>query len=67
MRGTCTLLSRTIGGLSPANHRTDISTQRIYAALVRDVAQVFESPVESLFRTAVSHQLWLDTDKLENP
>ena len=58
--------------IATANHRTGMSTQRFYAALIRDVAQVFESPVESLFRTAVSLELWLDADgafdaKLGNP
>ena len=69
---TYTPLSTNVCRIATANHRTDMTTQRSGAALIRDVSQVSVGLFESLCRTSVSLELWLDANgafdaRLESP
>ena len=69
---TYTPLSTNVCRIATANHKIDLTTQRSDAALIRDVSQVSADPFESLCRTSVLLELWLDANgafdaRLESP
>ena len=69
---TYTPLSTNVCRIATANHKIDMTIQRSDAALIRDVTQVFADPFESLCRTSVLLELWLDANgasdaRLESP
>ena len=69
---TYTPLSTNVCRIATTNHKIDMTTQRSDAALIRDVTQVTADLFESLCRTFVSLELWLDANgafdaRLEGP
>ena len=69
---TYTPLSTNVCRIATATHKTDMTTQRSDAALIRDVSPVTIGLFESLCRTSVSLELQLDANgafdaRLESP
>ena len=65
-------LSTNVCRIATTSHRNDMSTLRFVSALIRDVTQVAADLFESLCRTFVSLELWLDANgafdaRLESP